>query len=61
MSKKIAKFLLDMRKDKVYDAEEWDRIIDQHVAAHPGVKPEDCAGCLDLQNRKEEQCQKNEK
>ena len=55
------KFLLDCRRDKVYTSREWEEIILLHVAAHPGVKLEDCAGCLDLQNRKEEQCQKNEK
>jgi hypothetical protein len=45
------KFLLDMRKDKVYSARTWDKIIALHVAAHPGVKSEDCAGCRELAER----------
>jgi hypothetical protein len=47
-----SKFMLDMRKDKVYSARTWDKIIALHVAAHPGVKPEDCAGCRELAERR---------
>ena len=47
------KFSLDCRRDKVYTSQEWEEIILLHVAAHPGVKPEDCAGCRELAERRE--------
>ena len=47
------KFSLDCRRDKVYTDAEWDKIFALHVAAHPGVKPEDCAGCRELAERRE--------
>jgi len=44
--------MLDCRRERTYTQAEWDQIIVLHVAAHPDVKPEDCAGCKQLAKRR---------
>lgn len=51
MMSKSSKYYLDCRKERVYSESEIRRLLLSHVAAHRDVKPSECAGCKELQEK----------